>query len=157
MKTRILFALLLGLSLVLTVFAAAQQAQATLGESADSVTSDQKDLSAMRRTVKTSTAYTVHEIRAEVMTVREYVSPSGIVFGIAWNGLTHPDLTPLLGSYASEYQKAMSHAHGQPGRRHVQVKTDGVVVEKWGHMRNMQGRAYVPALIPKGVSVDEIK
>ena len=35
MKTRILFALLLGLSLVLTVFAAAQQAQATLGESAD--------------------------------------------------------------------------------------------------------------------------
>ena len=157
MKTRILFALLLGLSLVLTVFAAAQQAQATLGESADSVTSDQKDLSAMRRTVKTSTAYTVHEIRAEVMTVREYVSPSGIVFGIAWNGLTHPDLTPLLGSYASEYQKAMSHVHRQPGHRHVQVKADGVVVEKWGHMRNLQGRAYAPDLIPQGVSVDEIK
>jgi len=46
---------------------------------------------------------------------------------------------------------------GKPGRRHVQVKTDGVVVEKWGHMRNMQGRAYAPALIPKGVNVDEIK
>ena len=75
MKTRMLFALLFGLSLVLTVFVAAQQAQATLGESADSVASDQKDLSAMRRTVKTSTAYTVHEIKAEAMTVREYVSP----------------------------------------------------------------------------------
>jgi hypothetical protein len=51
----------------------------------------------------------------------------------------------------------MTHNHRQPGRRHVTVKTDGVVVEKWGHMRNLQGRAYAPALIPQGVSVDEIK
>jgi hypothetical protein len=51
----------------------------------------------------------------------------------------------------------MTHAHRQPGRRHVTVKTDSVVVEKWGHMRNLQGRAYAPALIPKGVNVDEIK
>ena len=157
MKTRMFSRLLLGLSIVLTVFAAAQQAQATLGESVDSVASDQKALSAVRRATKTSTGYTVHEVRTETITVREYVSPSGIVFGIAWNGLTHPDLTPLLGSYSSEYQKAMSHAHRQPGRRHVQVKTDGVIVEKWGHMRNLQGRAYAPALIPQGVSVDEIK
>ena len=142
--------------LFLTVFAA-QQAQATLGESVDSVASDQKALSAVRRTMKTSTAYTVHEIRTETLTVREYVSPSGVVFGIAWNGLTHPDLTPLLGSYISEYQKALKETKRQPGRRHVTVKTDGVVVEKWGHMRNLQGRAYAPALIPQGVSVDEIK
>ena len=157
MKTRMFSRLLLCLGLVLTVFAAAQQVQAALGESVDSVASDQKALSAVRRTAKTSMTYTVHEIRTETLTVREYVSPSGVVFGIAWNGLTHPDLTPLLGSYSSEYQKALSHAHRQPGRRHVQVKTDGVVVEKWGHMRNLQGRAYAPALIPQGVSVDEIK
>jgi hypothetical protein len=149
--------LLLGLSLALTVFADAQQVQATLGESADSVASDQKSLSAIWGATTISPGYTVHEVRTETMTVREYVSPSGVVFGIAWNGLTHPDLTPLLGSYSSEYQKAMSHAKRQPGRRHVQVKTDGVVVEKWGHMRNLQGRAYVPALIPQGVSVNEIK
>ena len=157
MKTRMFSILLFGLSIVLTVFAAAQQAQAALGESVDSIASDQKALSAVLRAAKTSTGYTVHEVRTETITVREYVSPSGIVFGIAWNGLTHPDLTPLLGSYSSEYQKAMSHARRQPGRRHVQVKTDGVVVEKWGHMRNLQGRAYAPVLIPQGVSVDEIK
>jgi hypothetical protein len=157
MKTRMLFGLLLGLSLVLIVFAAAQQVQATLGESADSVASDQTALSATRRTAKTFTAYTIHEIKTETMTVREYVSPSGIVFGIAWNGLTHPDLTPLLGAYNDEYQKAMGKTKRQPGRRHIQVKTDGVVVEKWGHMRNLQGRAYAPALIPKGMNVDEIK
>ncbi len=155
MKNRFFYMLFLGL--FLTVFASAQQAQATLGESIDSVASDQKALSAVRRTVKTSAAYTVHEIRTETLTVREYVSPSGVVFGIAWNGLTHPDLTPLLGSYFSEYQKALKGTKRQPGRRHVTVKTDGVVVEKWGHMRNLQGRAYAPALIPEGVSVDEIK
>ena len=157
MKTRMFFKLLLGLSIILTFFAAAGQVQATLGESADSIESDQKALSAMRRTAKTSTAYTVHEIRSETITVREYVSSSGVVFGIAWNGLTHPDLTPLMGSYTDEYQKAMKKTKRQPGRRHVQVKTDSVVVEKWGHMRNLQGRAYAPALIPQGVSVNEIK
>ena len=155
MKTRFFYVIFLGL--FLTVFATAVQVQATIGESVDSVASDQKALSATRRTAKTSTAYTVHEIRTETMTVREYVSLSGVVFGIAWNGLTHPDLTPLLGSYISEYQKALIHGRRQPGRRHVTVKTDGIVVEKWGHMRNLQGRAYAPALIPQGVSVDEIK
>ena len=156
MKIRMFSGMLLGFSLVLIVFAT-QQAQAALGESIDSVAIDQKAISAVRRAMKTSTGYTVHEIRSETMTIREYVSPSGVVFGIAWNGLTHPDLTPLLGSYTDEYQKAISHAHRQPGRRHVTVKTDSVIVEKWGHMRNLQGRAYAPALIPQGVSVDEIK
>ena len=156
MKTRKLSFASLCLGFVLAILLV-QQAQAALGESTDSIESDQKALSAMRRIAKTSTAYTVHEIRSETMTIREYVSPSGVVFGIAWNGLTHPDLTPLLGSYTDEYQKAMSHAHRQPGRRHVTVKTDSVVVEKWGHMRNLQGRTYAPALIPPGVSIDEIK
>ena len=45
----------------------------------------------------------------------------------------------------------------EPGRRNQKVETNRIVVEKWGHMRNLQGRAYVPALIPAGVSIDEIK
>ena len=39
---------------------------------------------------------------------------------------------------------------------HLQVKTDRVVVAKWGHMRKLQGRALVPALILPGVNLDEI-
>jgi hypothetical protein len=92
-----------------------------------------------------------------VTVVREYVSTSGVVFGIAWNGLIHPNLTQLLGSYAGEYQEALLQTPRIKGSRHLQVKTSGVVVEKWGHMRNLQGRAYVPSLIPPGVRVDEIK
>jgi hypothetical protein len=155
---RKLYALFLCLGLSVAVLAAAQQAQAGLGESADSVASDRKALSAVQRASTVHNGYTVQEFASDATAVREYVSPSGIVFGIAWNGLTYPDLTPLLGSYAGEYQEALQQTPRKPGlRRHHAVRTDRVVVEKWGHMRNLQGRAYAPALIPPGVSIDEIK
>lgn len=84
--------------------------------------------------------YTVHEIESDASSVREYMAPSGVVFGIAWNGLIHPDLTPLLGSYAVEYRAALKQTPRKPGRRRHQVKSERVIVEKWGHMRNLQGR-----------------
>lgn len=148
----------LGFGLVVAVLGGAQQAQAVLGESVASVTTDQKTLSSARgAATAVHNGYTVQEVKSDATTVREYVSSSGIVFGIAWQGRTHPDLTPLLGSYAGEYQEALRKTPRHPGRRRLQVKTDRIVVEKWGHMRKLQGRAYVPALIPYGVSLDEIK
>ena len=149
--------LLVGLGFAATALTTVQQARATLGESIDSITSDSKTLSAIRSSVTSSGAYTVHELHSDALSVREYASTSGVVFGVAWNGPVPPDLTALLGSYAVEYRKAQSRQPRQPGRRHVQVKTNRVVVERWGHMRNLQGRAYAPDLIPQGVSVDEIK
>jgi hypothetical protein len=154
---RRLYTLFLGLVLSAAIFATAQRAQATLGESAGSVESDRNALSAVHRSTMVHTSYTVQEVDSDSTAVREYVSPSGIVFGIAWNGLAHPDLTQLLGSYAGEYQEALRQTTRKQGRRHFQVKTDRIVVEKWGHMRNLRGRAYAPALIPSGVSVSDIK
>ena len=154
---RILDALFLGFVLMLAICSLTQQAQATLGESVDSDTTNRKSLSAVRSTEKTASKYTVYESQYDTITIREYTSSSGIVFGIVWLGLTHPDLTPLLGSYASEHKKALSQVKRQPGSKHVKVKTENVVVEKWGHMRKLQGRAYAPDLIPEGVSIDEIK
>jgi hypothetical protein len=135
----------------------AQRTQATLGEPADSVVTDRKALSAARSSSTVYRNFTVQQVESDAVIVREYVSPSGIVFGVAWNGMTHPDLTQLLGSYFSEYQTARKQTPRQPGHRAGQVKTDRVIVETWGHMRNLQGRAYAPALIPSGVSIDEIK
>jgi len=153
-RLRALF-ICIGLSAVILV--ATQQVQATLGESADSIMSDRKALSAVQRAPAVRSGYTVHEIASASTVVREYISPSGIVFGIAWNGLIHPDLAQLLGTYAGEYREALRQIPRQPGRRRLQVKTNSVVVEKWGHMRNLQGRAYVPALVPPGVRIDEIR
>jgi hypothetical protein len=145
------------LALAILVLSLPLRAHATLGGAADSVESDRKALSAVRRATTAVDGYTVQEVVSDANTVREYVSSSGTVFAIAWNGLSHPDLTPLLGSYAGEYQQALQKTKRTPGRRALQVKGNRVVVEKWGHMRNLQGRAYAPALIPAGVSLDEIK
>ncbi|MGO9015080.1 MAG: DUF2844 domain-containing protein [Dissulfurispiraceae bacterium] len=156
MKTRIYFTIL-ALGLLMVCFASAQRVQAALGGSVDSIESDRKAMSAVNRGVTAGNGYTVQEIYSPSNTVREYVSPSGIVFGIAWNGLVYPDVTQLLGSYTDEYQKALQQTPRQKGSRHLRVKSAGAVVEQWGHMRDLRGRAYAPALIPPGVSIDEIK
>ena len=132
---------------------------AVLGEPAASVTNDKASLGGKRvaKTTATGNRYQVHEIQSDDVSVREYVSPNGIVFAVAWNGFVQPDLDSLFGAYAFEYQHALKNTPRTPGRRSSQVTSDRVVVQKWGHMRNMQGRAYVPALLPQGVSIDEIK
>ncbi len=156
MKRKIYALFFLGLSVV--VLLVSQQAEATLGESADSIESDQNALGAVKHATKAREGYSIHEFTLDGTTVREYVSAAGIVFGIAWNGLAHPDLTRLLGSYTGEYETALRQTPRKPGlRRHEVLKTDRLVVEKWGHMRNLQGRAYAPALLPSGVSSDEIR
>ncbi|HET6421116.1 MAG TPA: DUF2844 domain-containing protein [Geobacteraceae bacterium] len=150
-------ALALCFCILASIPAAVHLCRATLGESADSVPADRKALAAVRHSTTNHENYSVQEIQSDVNVVREYISPSGIVFAIAWNGLTRPDLSTLLGSYAPEYLQALQKSPRKPGRRYSKVRSDRVVVEQWGHMRNLQGRAYVPDLIPPGVSIDDIK
>jgi hypothetical protein len=139
------------------VLAFAHQGFAALGGSAGSIESDRRSFSAVDRGSMAHDAYTVREMDFDGCTVREYISQSGLVFAIAWNGLRHPDLTTLLGSYDAEYREALHNTPRRPGVRHLEVRTTGVVVEKWGHIRDLQGRAYVPELLPSGVNIDEIK
>jgi hypothetical protein len=130
---------------------------AALGGGLDSITSDHQALHANHRAKSAKDKYSVEEITADAITVREYVSPSGIVFGIAWNGYVHPDLTQLLGSYTGEFTAARQKAARKSGSRRLHLATKNIIVEKWGHMRDLRGRAYAPSLIPTGVTSDEIK
>ena len=150
-------ALILCLGLSIAMLMTVQDALAALGESVDSVESDRETLTAVRGAMTAHRDYTVHVIKTDSTVIREYVSPSGIIFAIAWNGLVHPDLTGLLGSYVGEYQEALRQTPRKQGHRQLQVKTNRVVVQKWGHIRDMKGRAYAPDLIPPGVSIDAIK
>jgi hypothetical protein len=154
---RSLHALFLGLGLSMAIFAAVQRAEAVLGESVDSIESDRRALSAVRGATTVRNGYTVHEFNTGATAIREYASPSGTVFAIVWNGLTHPDLTQLLGTYAGEYENALQQTPRKHGQRALRVQANRVVVEQWGHLRNLQGRAYAPDLIPPGVSINDIK
>ena len=148
--------LLLCLAFSIASLCMVRQGFATLGGSADSVESDRIALSAVRGTTTMQNGYTVQEIDYGGTAVREYVSSSGVVFAVAWNGIRHPDLTTLLGSYTNQYQRALQQTPRHPGVRHLSVQTGGVVVEKWGHVRDLRGRAYALDLIPPGVTIDEI-
>jgi hypothetical protein len=154
---RRLYLIFICLALSSGVLIAVQPVRATLGESVISIESDRKALSAVQRGTAIQNGFTVQEIKSGSTTVREYISPSGVVFGVAWNGLIRPDLTQLLGGYSNEYHEAWRRIPHNRGRSHLDVKTNRVVVQQWGHMRNLRGRAYVPLLIPSGVSVDEIR
>jgi hypothetical protein len=89
------------------ILLAGRQAHSTLGEPANSVASDRKAFSAVQRATATRKGYTVQEFESDANVVREYITRSGIVFAVAWNGLSHPDLTSLLGSYVGEYKQAL--------------------------------------------------
>jgi hypothetical protein len=132
-------------------------AQATLGETASSFESNRIVLKAVHKATTTQSGYTIQEDVSDAAAIRQYTSSSGVVFAVAWNGVSHPDLTSLLGSYYVEYSQALQKRTRIPGRRHVQIRGNRVVVEKWGHMRNLQGRAYVTGLLPSGVNLDEIR
>lgn len=154
---RLLAVLALVPALAATPLMPVRHADAALGEPATPAASVRRAASAEQHVITPRNGYSVQEIGSGATSVREYVSPSGIVFAIAWNGVSHPDLTPLMGTYVTEYRQALRQAPKQRGQRRSQVRAARVIVEKWGHMRNLQGRAYVPALIPEGVSIDEIK
>ena len=104
--------------------------------------------------------YTVHEMRADsVSTVREFATPEGKVFAVAWRGAFHPDYRQLLGPYFNQLQQATQQAAQQRRARRapIMIETPGFVFQSLGHVRALAGRAYVPQMLPDGVSVEEIR
>ena len=130
-------------------------AWAVLGQKLESVRSDQQHMEGALRSVALQ-GYSVHEIsRSDGMTVREFVSPSGMVFGVAWEGPTLPNLSQLLGSYFSKFQQATNTPMRHRGP--VVVKAGDVVIESGGHPRSFHGRAYVTSLMPSNVTEAVVK
>src|SRR5208337_5162706 len=130
-------------------------AGAVLGDTAASVLNDQARMKGTLRSVDAKT-YVMHEIAGSSgTTVREYVSPAGAVFGVAWEGQFPPDLQQLLGPYYEQARQAVQ-SQQRHGRAPIAIETPGLVVYQTGHMRSFHGQAYIPQLIPPGVSASDI-
>ncbi|HUJ40819.1 MAG TPA: DUF2844 domain-containing protein [Candidatus Acidoferrales bacterium] len=141
--------------IVLALLVGAAPLWAALGEPEQSVQQDRARISGQSRSTEFA-SYTMHEITASGgRVIREYVSPSGTVFGVAWEGPTMPDLSSLLGSYFSAFQQAASASTRRRGPLYIRVGS--LVVESVGHMRAFRGRAYVSDLIPAHVSKDVVR
>jgi hypothetical protein len=130
---------------------------AALGGPPDSVESDMRALAATRGPMTNYNGYTVQDMTYSGTTVREYISSSGVVFAIAWSGQVQPDLSALLGAYLAEYENTLQVTPRTFGRSYLKVTAGNIVVEKGGHMGNLWGRAYIPALLAPDVSPDMIK
>jgi hypothetical protein len=141
--------------LVLATLLAAPAARAALGDVEATVEADRLAMHAMQQTTRTP-KFTMHELRAPSgTTVREYVSPAGTVFGVAWQGPTLPDLRQLLGAHFDEYVAAA--AARRDRRSPLLVQLPGLVVQSAGHMRSFVGKAYVPQALPPGVAAEDIR
>ena len=154
MKIRMLIAMGIAIAALAPLFPAC----ASLGGDMTSVRDDQLKMQGTLRTTNNN-SYNVHEIQADGgVVVRENVSLSGNVFGVAWQGRSHPDLHQVLGAYYDQYvqavqaQRAQRHGHGP-----LLIQLPGLVVQMGGHMRALTGRAYIPQGVPVGIHPEEIR
>ncbi|HWF12369.1 MAG TPA: DUF2844 domain-containing protein [Candidatus Acidoferrales bacterium] len=148
----------LAMEMCLVAFTCCLTAHASLGGDMASVHNDQAKLQGTLQTTNKS-SYDVHEIQGTSgVVVREYVSRSGAVFGVSWQGRTHPDLRLVLGSSYDQYiqevqaQRAQRHGHGP-----LLIQTPGLVVQTGGHMGALTGKAFIPQNLPAGVRPEDIQ
>jgi hypothetical protein len=146
--------------LACTTLLSTRTAKATLGQTLDSLEKDRQFISGERNTSRVFQSYTVHRISKRGLEIREYAQPNGPIFGLAWSGTDHPDLTQLMGDYFDDYQAASKDAAKSKVRVRSpfsRVEGQRVTVEKFGHMRAVSGRACVSELLPTGVTCDVIR
>ena len=137
------------------LLAAPRPARAALGATVASVASDQARAQGTLQTRELSD-YSLHEIRGATGTViREFSSPDGSVFAVAWDGPFMPDVRQLLGKSWDAYVNAARTK--RRGRGPLVVRLPDLVVESAGHPRGFHGRAFLPQLVPATVSLEAIR
>lgn len=138
---------------------------AALGDNAASVLADQARMKGALSSTDNQ-RYVMHEIKTPIGDkVREFVTPGGAVFGVAWEGQLPPNLQQLLGPYYQQAVQAQAanvqqqSAQGAPKVRRapVAIETPGLVLYQGGHVHSFHGVAYIPQLIPQGVQASTIR
>lgn len=152
-------------SLLSTMIFLSAPVWAALGDNAASVLRDQSYFKGALHSVDNQT-YVMHEITlTSGCKIREYVSPAGAVFAVAWDGQA-PNLQLLLGPYYAQAKQARQAQADQSAqdataarirRGPVAIETPGLVMYQSGHMRSFHGLAYIPQLIPQGVQPSDIR
>ena len=144
-----------GAALALLLVVLAPPAEAALGDGVASIEGDRRRVGGTLSR-STGAGHLVHEIETPAGSrVREFVSPAGFVFAVAWEGPRIPDLRQLLGAHFEAYSRAAQQRQGRRGP--LVLELPGLVFESYGHPRSFRGRAYLPELLPEGVQTDAIR
>ncbi|HEY6457602.1 MAG TPA: DUF2844 domain-containing protein [Steroidobacteraceae bacterium] len=132
-----------------------QPARAALGGTADTVESDRLSMKALTRPVPTG-ALRKEELQLPSGTVvTEYLGSTGLVYAVTWHGPSLPNLQLILGNYFANLKTAAR----QPvvRRRLVRVNSPDIVIESGGKTRAFAGRAWLPTMLPPGVTAADIQ
>jgi hypothetical protein len=113
-------------------------------------------LATRSNTLSTATAarYTVLETRLDSgTTIHEYLNTNGTVFAVSWSGPFMPDLKELLGVH---FETMKDHAARRQDSRRSRLALRGhdVVIVSTGHMRALEGRAWLPSRLPAGFDAE---
>lgn len=127
-------------------------AQAELGGNLASIMQEQKTFGSTLTTSPQSNYIIYIQNISPDLVVKEYVSNSGNIFGVAWKGSTLPNFQVLLGSYYSNYLSAQ-----QQNPRSVFSQDNNLVIESGGVMGGYIGRAYLPKQVPTGLAPTAIQ
>lgn len=134
-------------------------AHAALGDVAASIDRDRQVMNAEPSTTSMP-AYDRHVLKtADGATVREYATrdaSGGRVFAIDFEGPTMPDMKAVLGENFDRYVAATARSRGH--NHHVMsFDEDGLVVTIVKLPRGFQGAARLPALLPPGVTAQDLR
>lgn len=90
-------------------------------------------------------------------TVKEFATPQGRVFAVSWRGPVLPDFSALLGTHFPTFRQNAESVRDKGVRKStLALNQDGLVMRSTGRMRAFEGFAYLPALVPDGVVIDEL-
>jgi hypothetical protein len=142
----------------LLLFILNSTARAALHENAHSIADDKAALSADMITAQWEN-YSVHTLTLPSGTVvKEFVSLQGLVFAVTWNGPFMPKLRKLLGRHGVDYENAAAlNVQKSSPRGPFSSRSSELVIETGGHLRAYVGRAYLPQMLPNGLSEEDIK
>jgi len=157
-------------SLGILSFLVASSSFASLGQGLSSIQANAKEIhaklhksssrnfqGAQSPRLSESNEVQTYSLTSEMNEVQQHLDPQGIVFAITWQGLNHPDLSRLLGSYFKDYSVADAEVKGSRGQSLKRIATSQLVVEKGGHMGAVHGIAYLVNSVPPGVEIDQLK
>jgi len=134
-----------------------QTARASLGGDIASVGEDAAALSGTDA-VTAQRDFDLHVVTtATGMRVTEYVDQRGRVFAVSWTGPVQPDLHVLLGTHYAAFAAALAAQPAYPAQGMLRVATPELIVENGGHMRAISGRACIPAWLPAGMTVADVR
>ncbi|MBV8620109.1 MAG: DUF2844 domain-containing protein [Curvibacter sp.] len=131
-------------------------AHAALGAAPETTASASLHLNA-RMATSSAAAYSLHTMTsADGTVVKEYVGTDGLVFAVSWQGPWRPNLQQLLGTSYQALQDASAKVRTQ-GRRPILISNTDLVLRSGGHPRAFFGVAYLPSLLPDGVTAADIQ